>query len=256
MAYYEEKKDDPAGYQKETELIVSKEKKPPMKAKNTEIQQGLVHEDWEDIIGTKCANTPEDLIRNMSWFDTGKWVEVRKDDCYMPVLYKGKKCIFETPPSICLFGLESYHNPDSSIKKYSLNFCLRTDGRPDMEEFVLFLNKLDQFTQSRQIKGEDNFLPSMLMQKRNKSPTLRIKVPNYKNQLNIKIILKQSMKETIELAYPTLEEFQYYIKFNTRVSAMLLINNIWRAGGKYGISFKLLKLRIWPDIEDIEFRDP
>lgn len=217
----------------------------------------LKAEDWDsEQQKLKFANTAEDLLRNMHQFSVcGKWVDVRPNDSYVPVLYKGKRCIFETPVSSCLFGLEPYTNPDSKIKKYSLNFCLRTDGRKDMEDFTLFLRRLDEFAQGYQYDPKDKYYSAVQVQKRNKTPTLRIKVPSYKKQLNVKLILSQNKEELMELKYPTVDEFNHYITFDTKISCMLLINNIWRAAGKFGISFKLLKLRVIEDPEDVEFRD-
>ena len=260
------KSDAPEPALEETKEVVTDEKKVDIISKvsiytKKTVTSGsaappLEHEEWDaDVKRHRYSNTCGDLIRNMDWFSVGKWVEVRPDDCFMPVMYKGKRCIFETPYSSCLFGLETYRNPDSHIRKYSLNFCLRTDGRTEMEDLVLFLNKLDEFTQANQSHANDVYNSSVQIQKRNKSATLRVKIPSYKNQLNIKIILEQSHTETVELQYPTVDEFNEYVRFNTKVSLMLLINNIWRAGGKYGISFKLLKMKIYNDYEDVDFRD-
>lgn len=218
---------------------------------------GIKHEEWdEDIQRTKYCYSADDLLRNMNWFTVGKWVDIKgADDSYAPVLYRGKRCIFGTADSSCLFGLKAYHNPDSSIRKYSLSFCLRTDGRPEMEDLVLFLSKMDQLVQQHKPKGKDIFVSPVQPPNRNKASTLRVKIPSYKKQLNIKVVLEQNEEETKELQYPTVEEFNRYIGFNSKVSLMLLINNMWRAGGKYGISYKLLKVKLNEDTEDVDFRD-
>lgn len=201
------------------------------------------------------SHTPSELIHDMKYFKVGKWVDVRKNDSYLPVLFNGKRCIFETPVSSCPFGLETYSNPDSHIRKYSINLSLRTDGRPEMEDLMLFLTKLDAFTRQNKVDKKDNFLSCIQHQKRNKVPVLRLKLPSWKSQLNIKVVLDQTKEDTVELEYPTAEEFGKLVNFSTKISCMILINNIWRAGGKYGISFKLLKVRIMEDAEDVEFRD-
>lgn len=216
----------------------------------------LEYEHWDDdIVRSRFCYTVEDLLRNISFFEANKkWFMIDESCGYTPLLYNGKRCIFETPFSNCLFGLVGYKNPDSDLQKYSLNFSVRTDGRKDMEDLVLLVNKLENIAKIRQPDKNHVFTSTIKTERWNRSPTLRIKVPNFKRQLNIRIELLPQQKQTLEILYPSLDEFNHYITFSTKVSCQLLINNIWKAGYRYGISFKLLKLRIVEDPEDLLFR--
>jgi hypothetical protein len=209
------------------------------------------YQNWDDDVKIKYAYTSEDLLRNMDGFAVAlPWIEMRKNDGYLPVLYNEKRCIVETPVSICLFGLETYTNPDSRIKKYSINFNIKSEGDKEMEKFMLVINQLDDFVQQYKVNEKEKFQKSFQIQRRNKTPCMRIKIPSYKKQLNIKLIVG---KDTIE--YPSTDEFKAYIQFQTRVSLVILINNIWRAAGRYGISYKLLKVRVHDDPYDVQFRN-
>jgi hypothetical protein len=207
-------------------------------------------EEWDEHTKVKYAYTSEDILRNMNDFTVAlPWTYIRKNDGFLPVLFKEKRCIIETPVSICLFGLEKYQNPDSRIVKWSLNFSVKTDGNKEMEQFVLAISQLDKFAQQFKVNEKDKFQTSFQTQRRNKTPTMRIKIPSYKKQLNIKLFIDKD-----EIDFPSIEEFQTYVRFDTRVSLILMINNIWLAANRYGLSYKLLKVRIHDDPTDVQFR--
>jgi hypothetical protein len=209
-------------------------------------------EPWEGK-KVKYGYTGEDLLRSMEDFSVAlPWIVIRKNDAYLPVLFKEKKCILETPVSVCLFGLETYQNPDRHIKKYSINFSVKTEGNKEMEQFVLAINQLDKFVQQYQVLEKEKFQPSIQIQRRNKSPTMRIKIPSFKKQLNIAIEPPDPIVD--EIKFPSIDEFNAYVRFDTRVNLILMVNNIWRAAGKYGISYKLTRVKVHEDPTDIQFR--
>lgn len=233
---------------KREETYRSETPEPPEKEKS---ENQLEVQDWDEGSKLKFAYTGEDLLRNMESFTVElPWIEIRKNDGFLPVLFKEKRCIMETPVSICLFGLETYTNPDSRIQKYSLNFSIKTEGNKEMQNFVLAIKQLDEFVQKYQVMPKEKFQPSFEVQRRNKTPTMRIKIPSYKKQLNIKLLLASG-----EIEYPSVDEFKAYVQFQTRVSLIIMINNIWRAAGRYGISYKLLKVRVQEDPNDVQFRN-
>lgn len=202
------------------------------------------------------AYTSYDLLSHMNDFTVGQSKVQVADDSFITVNFRGKRCMIETPIATAVFGIKAYKNPGSKIIKHSLHISLGTNGSEEMEEFKNLLYKLDEWAKAKNKeigKHANDIYWSPIRKSSNKDmkpPSLRIKIPCYNKKANIDIYTtKQKCIKS-----PSIDLVKRLVPHRTQVKCIIAINPIWRAGKKYGISYKLLKLKITEEAKNILFR--
>ncbi len=168
-----------------------------------------------------------------------------EDNYYHPCFVNGQSCNIILPPLNSVFGILEYKNPNCKQTKYSMHVALELDNQEKYELKVL-LDYIDMFAY-QQYRPDTNtkrkyeyYSPQRPNYKDASKPlSLRIKIPDFKQKL-LCVIYNQK-NEPIE---PTIENFKKYITHNTKVQCCVSVGNVWFAGDKYGISYKLNAIKI------------
>lgn len=250
------------GSQEHTTDSVKSQAVEPMVDEKNEIPHE--HEESEPTIlivpiqeNNNYALTPYDLIWHMDEFDTGSNQVQIADDSYIPVTFRGKRCIFETPACFTVFGIKGYKNPGSRTQKFSIHLSLGADGTEEMEQFKTLLFKMDDwamqtYKEKYNCQLEDVYWSPVRrsLKKKKKPPVLRVKVPCTGKNAGIDLYTANGTR----IREPSLEVMRKHIPHHTSAKCILAINPIWKANHKYGISYRLLKIKVQQEAEDVVFR--
>lgn len=181
-------------------------------------------------------------------------VQVDKDS-FVPVLFRGSRCLIETPVCITIFNLTSYKNPGSDEGRYSIALSLQNINAKEMKEFRELLERFDTWGAKQSTDPHDQYVSAVLYTDDKKPPFLRVKVPVFKNKVQLEVL----DMDGISVATPTVDEFREHVKHRNKVKAIIQVNPIWRSRSsngvmKFGISYKLVKLKVLEEGKNITFR--
>ena len=180
-----------------------------------------------------------------------------------------KQICLQTPLMKCPYGVSSFDTGDGERIKYSLDLSLGGDSKSlqelnklleDIDEKVLndsSKNSLLWFkkkSQSRDVSAA-LFTPSIKIATENGEPTdkypstFKIKIPCYDGKLKVKCY--NDSKE------PITEDLTSVLGKGQRVRAIVKLTGIWIAGGKFGMKWDLVQLKMTPQtkIETYAFED-
>jgi hypothetical protein len=180
---------------------------------------------------------PKEVLANLERFSIGYCVTKNDNDCYYPISYDGSRLKIQTPIMQCMFGVQKYRNPGSTTTKYSIHLSLRTNT-PEQKEFADFLRVVDREVMSRIDMPPETYYSCIRHNHANPNlpPVVRVKIPSTDNLLNIELYHNES-----EYFDPSYETAQQILTHKTNVQCILELQNVWVAGNKWGVSYKLLQ---------------
>jgi hypothetical protein len=183
---------------------------------------------------------PKEILAAMNLLQLGDVVKKRDDDYYYPITYGTNRCRIQTPILQCISGLQQYTTKGSPDLKYSIHLSL--GGRPseDVKKFREMLETIDDY-----MLCSINLPPTKYLKciKHNYSkpslpPVLQVKIPNIEDCLSIEIFDKD-----VEYVCPKYEFAAGILKHKTYVQCILELRNLWVAGNRWGISYKLIQIQ-------------
>ena len=179
------------------------------------------------------------------------------------VSYDGSPLIVQTPYMPMPFGMSEYESPDSGVIKYSADFSFRNmDENKSVEQFYELLKNLDDKLVTSASEncvpwfGKSNYDNEEIVRAlyshqirhsidketgeiNNKyAPTFKLKIPNRNGRFLVEVYNNNNER--------TYDELQTLLKKNTKARALMMCSGIWFAGGKFGLSWKLLHLQVQP----------
>ncbi len=180
-----------------------------------------------------------------------------------------KQVCLQTPLMKCPYGISSFDAGDGDRIKYSLDLSLGGDSKSlkelnklleDIDEKVLkdsSKNSLAWFkkkSQSRDVSAA-LFTPSIKIATDNGEPTdkypntFKVKIPFYDGKFKVKCY--NDSKE------PITDDLTSVLGKGQRVRAIVKLSGIWIAGGKFGMKWDLVQLKMTPQtkIETYAFED-
>lgn len=180
-----------------------------------------------------------ELIYSMDDFKLGER-QSRGKDSFVPVTFRGRRCHIQTPVIRVMFGLSSHTIPNDKVPKYSLFLSLKPTD-PECKEFGDLLECMDKFAAEYRLSAKDKYWSSIRdKDKKHTFPVLRVKINSNTRGLIVDII--DDKNHTLSL--PSEQDFKALIKHHTIVKSILEVNPVWYAAGKYGISYRLLKIMV------------
>lgn len=220
--------------------------------KNVSLDSSDITEE-EEPNETVYAYKSDELLANVEDFQICESKVQVADDSFIHVNFRGKRCIIETPIAVAVFGIKSYHNPGSKVLKQSLQLSLGSNGSKEMEDFRKLLYKIDEWAKPNKFQEHDVYTSAIRSSKKHKKkpPALRIKIPSFGNKTTLDLI--DSCGKLIRNPSPSL--LKRLIPHGTQVKCIIAVNPLWRANKKYGISYKLMKLKIKEPAQNVQFRD-
>lgn len=204
--------------------------------------------------GMKPPYLIHELLDNLEHFHLGERRIRGKSDSFIPITFQDKRCNFQTPPLMVMFGLNTYTTPGTNgVQKFSLHFSLKPADQ-EMEEFIQFCYIMDDFAKEYDLNDCDKYWSAIRENTKDlkKHPVLRVKI-NCSGESKLLLDMEGIKGDVIRL--PTVEEFQKYVSHRSIVRAILEVNPLWYSGKKYGLSYRLLKLQVIENPKAlIEFR--
>lgn len=244
------------------EKEVDKEDTPAVQNRPYAIQSSSPVEPLEPVNAPVYAYRPDELLDHMDDFTVGeRRVEFAAEemDSFITVNYKGRRCLIETPIATAVFGIKGYKTPGSKTQKYSLHISLGHGNVSDMEDFRHLLHKLDDWAAAQykwatnldDKSGHTYWSPIRRGGSKSKKPmSLRIKIPCYHQRCNIDLYSARGKC----IKNPSIDQVRSMLPHKTQVRCIMAVNPIWTAGKKYGISYKLLKVKVVEEAKNVEFR--
>lgn len=162
--------------------------------------------------------------------------------------YEGSEIRIQTPcPTICMFGVQNYNHPidqGTVLEKkphYSIHISLKTDNQ-EQSDFKQLCENLDKFAIMTFIGPAENYSSAIRYNNSNKSlpPVLRVKLPSTDDG-EILVSVYEGENHWRHIPYQQLRQL---IKHGTRIQCILAITGIWKAGSKFGLSYKVLQIKI------------
>tara|TARA_B110000881_G_scaffold217061_1_gene233789 strand:- start:1675 stop:2388 length:714 start_codon:yes stop_codon:yes gene_type:complete len=189
--------------------------------------------------------------------------DVKKNDYgggSLYVSYQGRPLILQTPYMSLPFGVSAYEPTDGSPTKYSLDLSFRdVDENPSVKHLYTMLSSFDgkllddSLTNSlqwfKQKYNSKEVMKALFTSQVRYSvdretgelntkykPTFKVKVPYNKDRCIAEVYNEK--KERVE--YSHLDEV---IGKGSKVRVILSCSGVWIAGGKFGVSWRLLHLQ-------------
>ncbi len=173
---------------------------------------------------------------------------------------KGKPLIIQTPEQYGPFGVNSYTNEDTGITKYSLDLSFRDiENRESLQQLKKFQLDLDQKVVDTAFDNSQTWFRKKYTNKEVLQAlyTTPYKVPRDKE--TGEVITKYSPTLKVNLPFRDGEfKLEAYdkntdpIDLNTIVTkgakftCLLQCGGVWLAGGKFGITWKVLQIQVTP----------
>ena len=174
------------------------------------------------------------------------------------VNYDGKPLILQTPKMSMPWGMGKY---DGDIPKYSVDLSFKgMDNNPSLEAFYTALKSLDEklvddgvsnsmtwFKKKKQTEAVCRALyaPQLKVSKDKEGiadgkypPTCKLKIPFRDGSFQCDAY--NSSKEKIN------DDLSNVLVKNCQVQALIQCVGIWFAGGKYGVSWKVVQMKVSP----------
>lgn len=205
----------------------------------------------EKISGIKSNPVREvdECLKFSDLFKSGPKVNIKEGCFYYAVLYQSKKCIIKTPPMQCLFGPWEYKVNYAKDAKYSLYTSL-DDSNKDIKNFHTLLDCLDVFAfqhlnyldQTTNERNKYKFHSSMRPNYKDptKPLTFRMKIINQKESTN----LYMSQLDKDYMVAQDLTSLKTKLLHGIWVQCVIEINPIWFSDFKFGITYRLLAVKI------------
>ena len=184
------------------------------------------------------------------------------------VSHKQEPVIIQTPLMKCPYGLGRFD--DGEKTKYSLDLSLGGDNKSvnslktlleSIDDKVLndsTTNSLAWFKKKNQSRDVSQALFSSSVKVATENgeptdkypPTFKIKVPSYKDEFN-KVLCYDDSKQSIE------SDLRNLIPKGQNVRCIVRLAGVWFAGGKFGLTWDLLQVKLTPraQIKEYAFQD-
>tara|TARA_B110000285_G_C15019421_1_gene560762 strand:- start:384 stop:1112 length:729 start_codon:yes stop_codon:yes gene_type:complete len=175
--------------------------------------------------------------------------------------YKGKPLTLQTPYMSTPFGLSEFVNQETGQSKYSLDFSFRNmDESRSVEHFFDFLEKFDKrlvktaaencvpWFSNKDYNNEDILSALFSNQIRYSTdretgelnhkyaPTFKLKIPFYNDKFNVEVYDSNNK--------PVHDDLVSVLPKNTMARALMTCTGVWFAGGKFGVSWRLVHLQV------------
>mgnify|MGYP001244987588 CR=1 FL=1 len=216
-----------------------------------------------------------------------RYSDVKKMDSGSKIAYvnygkEGINSIFlETPEMTFPFDNTWYPNPDGKGGKYSCKVSLKTDGNPDMEEFVSKMSDFDAKIKADAKENckawfgkqtisddviDDKYVPIV---RHYKDPNTGEFTGKFPAQMGFKVIQRNGnfdckfyddSRQRINIDDTEGENYQEVSKLlskGTTVRLLLKCNGLWFSSAGFGATWKAeqIKLKIPESLEEYAFRD-
>jgi len=185
---------------------------------------------------------PYEIAQNMDDFIIAPKVMQNERDYYYPLYFRGFKCKIQTPVMQLMFGIQKFKNPGSDVQKYSLHLSLRCSDT-ETKQFKTLLREIDNYAKINTNLPPDTYFSPIRHNYANPDlhPVLRVKIPSQEDVLMCDIYTEHTV-----LNEPTYNEATEALKHKNYVRCILELSNIWVAGSKFGVSYKLVQIQIVP----------
>ena len=197
--------------------------------------------------------------------DAVNFSEVKKNDYggkSVYVTYEGSPLIVQTPFMPMPFGLSAFEDKDRDFTKYSVDFSFRNmDDNKAVENFYKFLETMDHKLINagvknslkwfgKNYKSEDIVEALYSNQIRHSidketgevnhkyAPTFKLRVPHRDGRFNVEVY---DMDKT-----RTYDDVRSLVTKGGTARAIMSCSGVWFAGGKFGVSWRLLHLQVQP----------
>ena len=176
------------------------------------------------------------------------------------VSYKGRPLILQTPYMTTPFGVSAFDPPDGGQTKYSLDLSFRdVDINPSAQNLLTTLTKFDKKLVNEALKNSLTWFKTKHTStevikalfsgqvrysidretgevNENYKPTFKVKVPYSREKCNVEVY--DDDKNRVE--YEHLDEI---VGKGSKVRAVISCSGLWFAGGKFGVSWRLMHLQ-------------
>ena len=187
-------------------------------------------------------------------FVWGDLIRKNENDVCIPLQYDQGPLRIQTPWMKNVFGIQSYSNPGSTTTKYSISLNLKPVN-DEVKAFDNAIRNLESEIQASDLGFKSSeFFSSIRAGKPGFPDHIRIKIPANKDTLKMKLFIgtedkRQDEEDTKPLhkrkinpvPLTTAKEF---IKHGKVMRLVIELNPIWSAGGKYGISWKVIRVQV------------
>jgi len=157
----------------------------------------------------------------------------------------------QTPKLKVMFNIVPFKNPGIKKVRYSINLGL-SKNEAGILDFKECIHQIEKVVKEKYAEPNKSWVSTIRHSYKNPSvdPTLRVKIPNEKNQLMIEWFYGD-----ISYPYPYVKEISRFLKKDVDVDAVIELNSKWVTEHLYGISFKLVQIRQQDKLEGKIFRE-
>lgn len=176
------------------------------------------------------------------------------------VSYKGRPLIVQTPYMSTPFGVSAFDPPDGGQTKYSLDLSFRdVDVNPSVRHLLNTLTELDQKLVEEALTNSLSWFKTKHTSKdvikalfssqvrysidretgeinEKYKPTFKVKVPYNREKCNVEVY--DDDKNRVEF-----EHLDEIVGKGSKVRAVISCSGVWFAGGKFGVSWRLMHLQ-------------
>ena len=163
----------------------------------------------------------------------------RKGGYSINVQYKENNLRIQTPYLTNVFGTQTYSNPGTDNKSYSLSWRLGENE----EEFSEFMINVDKHIRKLcgAIEDIEYFSPIRPSKNNKYAPTLRTKIREYRGKFDCKFVNEEEEEEGV------------YMEHGQSARLILDLMPIWKAGSRIGSSWRIVAMEKAKDV--LTFRD-
>lgn len=196
---------------------------------------------FEPIPARNWPLFPKEIIDHFNEFAIGPPIYTNTKSYYHALLFNGTRLRIQTPILHVPFNIQTYSNPGSDLKKYSLHLSLQS-LKTEQKEFREFLQKVDTMVQTMIPLPPETYFSCIRYNYANPQlpPVMRVKIPADEDILLIDVYCDGDT-----ITSPTVAQLKTILDKECSVKCVLEMNNVWIAGGKFGVSYKLIQLVIY-----------
>lgn len=188
-----------------------------------------------------CPLTVSRVLNGLDFLTLGTKVKDNKKDFHFPVLFDKRILYLETPLCWVPFGkIDTYKNPGAKKDKFGLHLSLQT-YTPELQEFKFLIHKLDETVKGLVNLPVDKYCSAVRYSYSNPllPPGLRCKLSGKKESLQLDLIFEEETWQN-----PSLETLASFINKNTQARCILEVCNLWCAGEKWGLSYRVHTIQL------------
>lgn len=212
-----------------------------MSESKEEITPYFVHELMDDI-GSQIK-VGERQFRN------------NNEDSYLPVLYRGVRLYIQSYKMMMVYGLTPYIRKSDKQLKYCIHFSLKPTNN-DIKLFATFFRNMDQWASTYRIHNNHTYWSAIKEGDREDPDTKSDNIIFKVNTTHKKLLMDLTDLDGNVHTLPTAEEFKKICPPKCWVQVIIETNPIWFAGKKFGISYRILKLKVCEiPKKSVEFRE-